>query len=93
MEFVEIELNYFVESTGEYYLEIAFIQDNKGRITHFYTNFIGPHYAFEKTHSLYFGSELQAGFIFSVLALSFISLAYWGIKCLIRIFKKKEKSP
>ncbi len=93
LEFVEIEPNYFVESTGEYYLEIAFIQDNKGRITHFYTNFIGSHYAFEKAHSLYFGSELQSGFIASVLALTFISLAYWGIKGLIGVFKKKEKNP
>ncbi len=93
LEFVEIEPNYFVESTGEYYLEIAFIQDNKGRITHFYTNFIGPHYAFEKTYSLYFVSELQSIFIVSVLALTFISLAYWGIKGLIGVFKKKEKNP
>lgn len=93
LEFVEVEPNYFIESTGEYYFEIAFIQDKRGRITHFYTNFIGPHYAFEKTHTLYFGSEYQTAMVATILILMFISLAYWGIRALVGFFKKKEKNP
>jgi len=93
VRFVEVEPNYFVESTGEYYLEIAFIEDNKGRITHFYANFVGPIIAYERTHPLYFESEFKTILVVVILILMFISLAYWGTKGLVRVFKKKEKSP
>ncbi len=93
VRFVEVESNYFVESTGEYYLEIAFIEDNRGKITHFYTNFVGPVYAYERTHPLYFESEFKSVLTVVILILTFISLAYWGTKGLVRVYKKKEKSP
>ncbi len=92
VRFAEVEPNYFVESTGEYYLEIAFIEDNKGRITHFYTNFVGPIIAYERTHPLYFESEFKTILVVVILILILISLAYWGTKGLVRVFKKKEKS-
>ena len=93
VKFVEVEPNYFVESTGEYYLEIAFIEDNKGRITHFYTNFVAPIIAYERTHPLYFESEFKTILVVVILILMFISLAYWGTKGLVRVYKKKEESP
>ncbi|MBY9001181.1 MAG: beta-lactamase family protein [Candidatus Heimdallarchaeota archaeon] len=91
LEFVEVEPNYFVESTGEYYLKIAFIEDYKGRISHLYTNFVGPVIALERTHPLYYGSEIQTGMVAAFLLIMFVSLAYWGIKGIIDVYKKREK--
>jgi len=93
IKFVEVEPNYFIESSGEYYLEMGFIEDEKGRITHFYSNFVGPMIAYEKTHPLYYGSEYQSILVIIILILTSISLVYWGIIGLIRVFKKKEKTP
>ncbi len=93
VKFVEVEHNYFVEATGDYYLKIVFIEDSLGRITHFYTNFIGPIVAYERTHPLYFGLEIQPILVAAIIIVIFISLAYWGVKGLINAFKKKEKDP
>lgn len=93
IKFVEVKPNYFVESSGEYYLEMAFIEDNKGIITHFYSNFFIPMIAFEKTHPLYYGSEYQSILVILILILTSVSLVYWGTIGLIRVVKKKEKSP
>ena len=92
VKFVEVEPNYFLESTGEFYYKLGFIENEKGKITHFYTNLIGPNYAFEKTHILYYGSEYQSILVSIIIILTGISLVYWGIKGLIRVLKKKEKN-
>ncbi len=89
--FVEVEPNYFVESTGEYYLEIGFVRDEKGKITHFYTNFVGPYVAYERTHPLYYGSEYQSIMISVIIIIMILSVIYWVIETIVLYFKKKEK--
>ncbi len=93
LEFVEVEPNYFVETTGEYNFELAFIENNRGEIRHFYTNFIGPFYAFERTHSLYYGSELETGIVAGLLIIMLISVGYWGVRGIKGVIKEKEKNP
>ncbi|MCE7743053.1 MAG: beta-lactamase family protein [Candidatus Heimdallarchaeota archaeon] len=93
LDFVEVEPNYFMESTGEYYFKLAFILDDNEKVIHFYANFIGPNYAYEKTHPLYSESEFKSVLVAVILILTLISLVFWGIKGSVKVFKKKEKSP
>ncbi|NPD89302.1 MAG: beta-lactamase family protein [Asgard group archaeon] len=93
LEFVEVEPNYFVESTGEYYLELAFFENDRGEIIHFTTSFIGPFYAYQKTNPIYYGPEITSGIVIGITVIMLISLSYWGIRWIIDHTKKKDKIP
>ncbi|NHJ49148.1 MAG: beta-lactamase family protein [Asgard group archaeon] len=90
LEFIQVEPDYFIESTGTYDLEIAFIRNKRGRITNFYTSIAVPMYSFEKIHPIYTTPE---GFNFILLLIEIIILGVsitWGITALIRKKKKIE---
>ncbi len=93
IDFVEVEPLFFRESSGNFSYSIAFFEDEKGRITHLISDLFGGILAFEKTHILYFRSELHTSTIIVIAVLMLFSLAFWGVKGINRVVKKKEKDP
>lgn len=91
LQFVQIEPDYFVETTGQYDYKIAFIRNENGRITNFYSTFTIPLVSFERLHPLYVTPEGLNLILFLVILISFIFSIIWGILALIRVKKRKDK--
>jgi len=91
LQFVQIEPDYFVETTGQYDYKIAFIRNENGRITNFYSTFTIPLVSFEQLHPLYATPEGLNFILFLVIVISFIFSVIWGILALIRIKKGEDK--
>ncbi|MBK5112969.1 MAG: serine hydrolase [Candidatus Heimdallarchaeota archaeon] len=92
LQFVQIEPDYFVETTGQYDYRIAFIRNENGRITNFYSTIFIPLYSFERLHPIYTTPEGLNFFLFSVMVISLIVSIVWGILALIRIKKGEDKN-
>ena len=93
IKFVQIEPNYFVESTGQYDFRLAFTNNSEGEITHIYMNFSPTVVASEKVHPLYEKSEGIAVTIAVIGAYIFMSLIFWSITSFTNRRKKEEKAP
>ncbi|NPD90455.1 MAG: beta-lactamase family protein [Asgard group archaeon] len=93
IDFIQIEPNYFVESTGQYDFRLAFINDSKGDITHHYMNFSPTVVASEKVHPLYEKSEGLSVTIAVIGAYIFMSLIFWAITGFTNRKRKEEKAP
>ena len=91
LQFVQIETDYFVETTGQYDYKIAFIRNENGRITNFYSTFTIPLVSYERLHPLYVTPEGLNLILFLVILISFIFSIIWGILALIRVKKRKDK--
>lgn len=92
LEFIQVEPDYFVESTGQYDYQIAFIRNKRGHITNFYSTIILPVYSFEFVHPIYLSSE-GVNFILFFVTLVFLIISHiWGILGIVRARRnKKEK--
>jgi len=91
LQFVQIETDYFVELSSQYDYKIAFIRNENGRITNFYSTFTIPLVSFERLHPLYVTPEGLNLILFLVILISFIFSIIWGILALIRVKKRKDK--
>jgi len=92
-EFVQVAPDYFVEKSGLYDFELAFIRNDIGEITHFYGNLFTSLFAMERLHPFYtdqFDVLLIVDYI--VLGLFLLALVWWFIDFLLQ-FKKKQRDP
>ncbi|MCE7741297.1 MAG: serine hydrolase [Candidatus Heimdallarchaeota archaeon] len=90
IEFVQIAPNYFVERTGDYDFTIIFFKDDKGRITHFHSDIVGPTSTYEKLNFIYRNIDIFNSVIIAFAVIFLISLAYWGAKGLNNFLTKSE---
>jgi hypothetical protein len=92
IELVQVEPDYFVEITGVYDIELAFIRDKDGRVSYLYANFMTSLITLEKINPFYF----ESGGVFAALIIVgfayFLSLLWWIVEAIIDSRKKKEKA-
>ncbi|NHJ31266.1 MAG: beta-lactamase family protein [Asgard group archaeon] len=93
LTFVQVAPDYFVESTGVYDLEMAFIRDSNGEVSYLYANFLTSLVANEKLHPFYYESGPVFALLIVVGSAYFLSLLWWGIEAIIDSRKKKEGKP
>jgi len=93
IDFVQVEPDYFVEITGVYDWEIAFIRNSKGEVCYFYANFMTSLAANEKIHLFYYESGPIYALLIIVGALYVLTLLWWSIEAIIDRRKKKERKP
>jgi len=92
-EFIQVAPDYFVEKSGLYDFELAFIRNDNGEITHFYGNLFTSLFAMERLNPLYtdqFDALLIVDYV--VLGLFLLALVWWFIDFLLQ-FKKKQRDP
>lgn len=92
-QFVQVEPDYFVESTGHYDLSFAFIRNENNEITNLYINFGNPAVSYEKVHPIYENYEGLSYVVFTIGVIFFVSIIAWGIIYLIRTKKGQEINP
>ncbi len=90
IEFVQTAPNYFVERTGQYDYTIVFFKDEKGRVTHFHSDLVGPTSTFEKLHFVYRNFETFNAIIIAFAVIFLVSLTYWGTKGLYSFITNKK---
>ena len=92
-EFIQVAPDYFVEKTGLYDFELAFIRNDNSEVTHFYFNAFTSLFAMERLHPFY-TNQLDALLIidYVVLGLFLLALVWWFIDFLLQ-FKKKQRDP
>ena len=91
LEFIQTSPDYFVERTGDLDFIIVFFEDEKGRITHFHSNVLGPTSTFEKIHYIYINLEKTFNPILLSFSIIFIlALIYWGTKGIQRFVTTSE---
>jgi CubicO group peptidase (beta-lactamase class C family) len=97
--FDEIELAFvqysedFFKSTADSLadLYIAFIRNEEGEVTHFYSNFFPTVISYEKINPIYLNNPMQLVFAIVIGAVYIIVLAFWGIDGLFKKRRKEEK--
>ncbi|MHA1200015.1 MAG: hypothetical protein ACTSQF_11860, partial [Candidatus Heimdallarchaeaceae archaeon] len=90
LEFIQIAPSTFVESTGEYDFTVVFFRDEKGRVTHFHSDLVGPTSTYEKLNYLEGNLDTFNGIIIAFAVIYIIALAYWGTKGLNNFLTKSE---
>ncbi|NHK31717.1 MAG: beta-lactamase family protein [Asgard group archaeon] len=91
LEFIQVEPDYFVESTGQYDYTIGFVRNKRGHITNFYTTIIIPCYSYELVHPIY-SSPDGINFILFIISVLFLVVSIlWGILGIIRSRRNKEE--
>jgi len=90
LEFVQISSGYFIERTGNYDYTIIFFKDEKGRVTHFHSNIVGPTWTFEKLNYIYRNLEDFNAIVIIVAVIYGLSLVYWLSKGMVRLIQKQE---
>jgi CubicO group peptidase (beta-lactamase class C family) len=86
--FIEIEPLLFQDTSG-YGLYIAFIEDDEGKISHFYVN-DSPVVAFEKL-AWYDSNTFQLGFFIFISSIFGLSIIYWLGKGIWGIIKERKE--
>lgn len=93
LDFVQVEPDYFVEASGVYDFEMAFIRNSNGEVSYLYANFMTSLVANEKIHPFYY----ESGGVYAVIIIAssayFLTLLWWAIEAIIDSRKKKEKKP
>ena len=90
LEFVQISPGYFVERSGDYDYIIIFFKDEKGRVTHFHSNIVGPTWTFEKVHYIYRNLEDFNAIVIVLSVIYGLSLVYWASKGFYDFIKKSR---
>jgi len=93
LDFVQVEPDYFVETTGVYDWEIAFVRESNGEVSYLYANFMTSLVASEKIHPFYYDSDPVYALLIVIGAFYILSLLWWGIEAIINFRKKKERKP
>ena len=93
MSFIQTAPNFFEESTGQIDFKIYFINNSKGQITNFYSNFVSPVVSYEKVHPIHKDSDVLAVILIVVGSLFLISISGWGIDAFFKRKKSEIKTP
>ncbi len=89
--FVQISPDFFVAiSDFAYDFYIAFIKNEDGEVTHFYSNFFPSIVSYEKMNPIYAFHPMQLVFAIVISIVFVIIVAAWGIDGFFR-FRRKEK--
>ncbi len=90
--FIQIDDDLFwLDSDYIYDFYIAFIRNEKGEVTHFYSNFFPSLTSYEKINTIYANNPMQLVFAIIIGVVYIIILASWGIDGLFRFSRKEEK--
>ncbi|MFW9853070.1 MAG: serine hydrolase domain-containing protein [Candidatus Thorarchaeota archaeon] len=91
--FVQTAPNFFEESTGQIDFKIYFINNSKGQIINFYSNFVSPVVSYEKIHPIYKDSDILAVILIIAGSIYLISISGWGIDAFFKRRKGETKQP
>jgi hypothetical protein len=93
LSFIQTAPNFFEESTGQIDFKIYFINNSKGQITNFYSNFVSPISSYEKIHPIHKDSDIIAVILIVAGSICLISISGWGIDTFFKRKKGEAKPP
>lgn len=93
ISFIQTNPNFFEESTGQLDFKIFFLNNSKGQITNFYSNFVPSIVSYEKVHPIHKDSDVLAVILIVAGAIYLISISGWGIDAFFKRQKSNIKKP